>query len=48
MSYQIRNYELRRPEDRDPEVVARFDAAVQIGEEPFTDELVFRECELRG
>ncbi len=47
MSYQVKNYRLRRDADRwDAEVVARFDCAIQIGEEPFTDDLVLREMEL--
>lgn len=47
MSCQIRNYRLRRPDDHwDTEVVARFDASICVGEEPFTEELIFRECEL--
>jgi len=47
MSYQLRNYRMRREEDRwDAEVVARFDCAILIGEEPFSDQLVFREVDL--
>lgn len=47
MNTRIRNYRLRGSEDRwDPEVVARFEAVITIGEEPSTEDLILRNCEL--